>query len=67
MSTDKMPPHEMQMEWIRFLETNPSMAAVATWCTLKAAEIGWDFFDLSEALSAIMKPQLPAESPTEAN
>jgi hypothetical protein len=51
------------MKWIRFLDTKPSIAELSDWC-LKAAEIGWDFFDLSEALSfGVRRPELPEPTP----
>lgn len=59
-----MPPHDVQMDWVRFLDTNPSTEAIGDWLELKAAEIGWSFFDLSVALSAgVRKPQLPEPTP----
>ena len=56
MSTPKIP-DETRLEWLRFLDTKPNVRVVADWCAVKADEIGWDFFELTMALSAIKKPQ----------
>lgn len=42
-------PDGLANEWIRFVETKPSIQEQADWCQLKADEDGWDFFDLSLA------------------
>ena len=56
----EMPPHEIQVEWIRFIETKPTVPEMVDWCVLKAAEIGWNDLDLSEALFfGVAKPDLP--------
>jgi hypothetical protein len=43
-------PHEIENEWIRFLDTTPKKEEVVVWLALKAAEIGWSFEDLSGCL-----------------
>jgi hypothetical protein len=43
-------PHEIENEWIRFLDTIPKKEEVVVWLALKAAEIGWSFDDLSGCL-----------------
>jgi hypothetical protein len=52
-------PHGLANEWRLFLDTKPSIEEVGNWCQIKAAEHGWDFFDLSMALSVgVRKPEL---------
>jgi hypothetical protein len=50
MSARKRPPKETQNEWIRFIEGKPVSEDVIGWLDVKAAEIGWDFYDLAMAL-----------------
>jgi hypothetical protein len=57
-------PQDLENDWIRFVETKPSVAALADWCSIKAAEYGLDFFDLSGTLIArVLKPELPEPTP----
>ena len=43
-------PHEIENEWIGFLDTTPKKEEVVVWLALKSAEIGWTFEDLSGCL-----------------
>ena len=43
-------PKDLQHDWIRFVDGRPSREEITDWIAVKAAEIGWNWMDLSEAL-----------------
>lgn len=56
----EMPPRETQQEWIRFIATRPSPREISDWIAIKAAEVGWNDLDLTEALMlGVQKADLP--------
>lgn len=64
-----MPPEEIQADWRRFIETHRplTISVLSDWCAVKAAEIGWDCFDLMTALVAgCANPRELLEQPREA-
>ena len=53
-------PHEIENEWIRFLDTTPKKEEIVVWLSLKAAEIGWSFEDLSGCLIVQVRNPMPS-------
>jgi hypothetical protein len=55
-------PHEIENEWIRFLDATPKpkKEEIVVWLALKAAEIGWSFEDLSGCLIVQVRNPLPS-------
>jgi len=58
-------PEDLWDDWVRFASEPHVLADVSGWVSLKAAEYGFDFFELSMFLSIVVKkPQIkPVEAP----
>jgi hypothetical protein len=61
-----MPPRETVNDWLRFVAERRFLHEVTDWLTLRAAEIAWEFEDLSMALVlGVKKPHLVGFEPDE--
>ncbi len=47
---------ETKNEWVLFCETDPTMEQASDWCQLKAAELGWNYFDFCLTMFFVQKP-----------
>lgn len=71
MDEPKMPPLETQNDWLRFIRDRElTLMEVGDWIELRAAEIGWDVFELICALTVgvekprILRPKEAKERPS---
>jgi hypothetical protein len=61
-----VPPRETVNDWLRFVAERRLLEEVTDWLTLRAAELEWDFLDLSKALIVgVKKPALFGFDPDE--